>query len=62
MEELDILKKAGFSELQVKIYRCLLENYAMPVEIQAYEDKIALIAIGEIQMATIITSPLNHES
>lgn len=31
--------------------------YTQPVEIEAYGDKIAFIAYGETQMATIITSP-----
>lgn len=38
------------------------EDYAMPVEIQAYGDKVALITIGETQMATIITSPVIAEA
>lgn len=33
------------------------DAYTEPVEIQAYGDKLALIAYGETQMATIITSP-----
>ncbi len=37
-------------------------DYTMPVEIQAYGDKVALITIGETQMATIITSPIIAEA
>lgn len=33
------------------------ETYTEPVEIQIYGDKLAFIAYGETQMATIITSP-----
>ena len=33
------------------------EAYTQPVEIEAYGDKVAFIAYGETQMATIITSP-----
>lgn len=38
------------------------EDYTAPVEIQAYGDKVALIAFGETQMATIITSPIIAEA
>ena len=38
------------------------EDYTAPVEIQVYGDKVALIAFGETQMATIITSPVIAES
>lgn len=37
-------------------------DYTAPVEIQAYGDKTALIAFGETQMATIITSPAIAEA
>lgn len=33
------------------------DSYTAPVEIDVYGDKVALIAFGETQMATIITSP-----
>ncbi|MGB4761850.1 MAG: helix-turn-helix domain-containing protein [Candidatus Saccharimonas sp.] len=33
------------------------DAYSAPVEIQVYGDKLALIAYGDTQMATIITSP-----
>lgn len=38
------------------------DDYTAPVEIQAYGDKVALIAFGETQMATIITSPVIAEA
>lgn len=38
------------------------EDYTAPVEIQAYGDKVALIAFGETEMATIITSPVIAEA
>lgn len=38
------------------------EDYTAPVEIQAYGDKVALIAFGDTQMATIITSPIIAEA
>ncbi len=38
------------------------DDYTMSVEIQAYGDKVALITIGETQMATIITSPVIAEA
>ena len=38
------------------------EDYTAPVEIQAYGDKVALIAFGDTQMATIITSPVIAEA
>ena len=37
-------------------------DYTAPVEIQAYGDKVSLIAFGETQMATIITSPVIAEA
>ena len=37
-------------------------DYTAPVEIQVYGDKVALIAFGETQMATIITSPVIAEA
>lgn len=37
-------------------------DYTAPVEIQAYGDKVSLIAFGETEMATIITSPLVAEA
>ena len=37
-------------------------TYTAPVEIDVYGDKVALIAFGETQMATIITSPPIAES
>ena len=36
--------------------------YTAPTEIQVYGDKVALIAYGETQMATIITSPAIAEA
>lgn len=38
------------------------DDYTAPVEIQAYGDKIAMIAFGETEMATIITSPVIAEA
>lgn len=38
------------------------EAYTAPVEIDVYDDKVALIAYGETQMATVITSPLIAEA
>lgn len=38
------------------------DDYTAPVEIQAYGNKVALIAFGETQMATIITSPVIAEA
>ena len=38
------------------------QDYTAPVEIQAYGNKVALIAFGETQMATIITSPIIAEA
>lgn len=37
-------------------------DYTAPVEIQAYGDKVTLIAFGETEMATIITSPVIAEA
>ena len=37
-------------------------DYTAPVEVQAYGNKVALIAFGETQMATIITSPVLSEA
>lgn len=37
-------------------------DYTAPVEIQAYGDKVAMIAFGETEMATIITSPVIAEA
>ncbi len=36
--------------------------YTAPVEIDVYDDKVALIAYGETQMATVISSPLIAEA
>lgn len=38
------------------------DAYSAPTEIQIYGDKVALIAYGETQMATIITSPAIAEA
>ena len=38
------------------------DAYVAPTEIQVYGDKVALIAYGETQMATIITSPAIAEA
>lgn len=38
------------------------EDYMAPVQIQVYGDKVAMIAFGETQMATIITSPVIAEA
>ena len=38
------------------------DAYTAPVEIDVYGDKVALLAFGETQMATIITSPVIAES
>ena len=38
------------------------DAYSAPTEIQVYGDKVALIAYGETQMATIITSPAIAEA
>lgn len=38
------------------------DSYTAPVEIDIYGNKIALIAFGETQMATVITSPLIAEA
>ena len=38
------------------------EDYTSPMEIMVYGDKVALIAFGETQMATIITSPIIAEA
>lgn len=37
-------------------------DYTAPVEIQAYGDKVAMIAFGETEMATIIASPVIAEA
>lgn len=44
---------------QTNVHRTFIpdEVYTQPVEIEAYGDKIAFIAYGETQMATVITSP-----
>lgn len=44
---------------QTNVHRTFIPDgvYTQPVEIEAYGDKIAFIAYGETQMATIITSP-----
>jgi sugar-specific transcriptional regulator TrmB len=39
-----------------------VDAYTAPAEIQVYGDKVAIIAYGETQMATIITSPIIAES
>jgi len=39
-----------------------LEAYTAPVEIDIYDNKVALIAYGETQMATVITSPFIAEA
>lgn len=48
----------------VKFHRTWMpeEDYTAPVEIQAYGDKVSLIAFGETEMATIIVSPLIAEA
>ena len=38
------------------------EDYTSPMEIMVYGDKVALIAFGETQMATIVTSPIIAEA
>ena len=38
------------------------EDYTSPMELMVYGDKVALIAFGETQMATIITSPIIAEA
>lgn len=38
------------------------DDYTAPVEIQAYGDKVALIAFGEVAVVTIITSPVIAEA
>ncbi len=38
------------------------EDYTSPMEIMVYGDKVALIAFGETQMATIIMSPIIAEA
>ena len=38
------------------------EDYTSPMEIMVYGDKVAMIAFGETQMATIITSPIIAEA
>lgn len=50
--------KSGEDE-KMRYHRTALPNdtYTAPVEIDIYGDKVALIAFGETQMATIITSP-----
>ncbi|MDR1196854.1 MAG: hypothetical protein LBL08_01080 [Candidatus Nomurabacteria bacterium] len=39
-----------------------IDDYTAPVEINVYGDKVALIAYGETQMATIINSPVIAEA
>ena len=39
-----------------------VEDYTSPMEIMVYGDKVAMIAFGETQMATIITSPIIAEA
>ncbi len=44
-------------------YLCIfVNNYTAPVEIQICGDKTSLIQFGEIEMATIITSPAIAEA
>ncbi len=38
------------------------EDYTSPMEMMVYGDKVALIAFGETEMATIITSPVIAEA
>ena len=38
------------------------EDYTSPMEIMVYGDKVALIAFGETQMATIVASPIIAEA
>ena len=47
-------------DVQTLTHRTFYPNniYTEPVELQIYGDKVAFIAYGETQMATIITSPL----
>ena len=59
------LKKAQTGrDTAINLHRVWMpeEDYTAPVEIQAYGDKVALIAFGETQMATIITSPVIAEA
>lgn len=46
-------------DVEHRMIRTLLPNgsYTAPVEIDIYDDKVAFIAFGETQMATIIDSP-----
>lgn len=37
-------------------------DYTAPVQFQAYGDKVAIIAFGETEMATIINSPVIAEA
>ena len=55
--------KSGEDE-KMRYHRTPLPDntYTAPVEIDVYGDKVALIAFGETQMATIITSPPIAES
>jgi len=63
--------KTNIAELNYKnedekmlFHRTFLDNnlYTAPVEIDVYGDKVAIIAFGETQMATIINSPPIAES
>lgn len=59
------LKKAQTGrDAAINLHRVWMpeEDYTAPVEIQVYGDKVALIAFGETQMATIITSPVIAEA
>ena len=49
---------------EIKFHRTWMpeEDYTAPVEIQAYGDKVSMIAFGETEMATIIVSPLIAEA
>lgn len=51
-------------DTRMLFHRTILPNntYTAPVEIDIYGDKVALIAFGETQMATVITSPLIAEA
>lgn len=55
--------KSGEDE-KMLFHRTILpsDTYTAPVEIDVYGNKVALIAFGETQMATVITSPLVAEA
>ncbi|MCL2869716.1 hypothetical protein FWF48_02810, partial [Candidatus Saccharibacteria bacterium] len=49
---------------ELLLHRTLIpqDEYTASVEIDVYGDKVALIAFGDTQMATIINSPLIAEA